>query len=1196
MNNKRSNRFNRNNNNQERTKAPRRINNIVIEDVDNNNLDDVVINVGKHTGKSLKWIYENDAQYIKWISEHSKKQEYKRLIEYSKKREFIKTEEIKHPETKTIEETYINPIIAEDIKNGDYSRFVTDRTEEKEYNGDVYKVRLFLNNMEVDINNERTMEYITRGIINETNVVLSQHKSDFSVIKLFLSRNGDIKTIKLKRKDILNNNFNAVYGELMEVVYGFIDHYNGEEGTDTITEQGFRLSEITYATVYQKRTGGCNYNTKDMKCYETIANLHNLIGYEDYEGCEFSYNVLNYKSKNNNCGLVCIIKALNLKANEVKPDSIRKKYGIPLNTFINCEKLGDIANLEFQCNLIIVNLSGFILFNSNTEYDKNIILLLEDNHYKHVSVENIKIKKSCELCGLSIFFDDDKHICNIKRLEYYQSQILKKTKFLMVNDNRYIKESKDENSQYSKQLTSSRKDEIEYIEYQDKKGKIRKLMKILKTDYDHDLLYFDFETVQIKYYFDVYAVGCINEGQYIEFYGENALSEFVEYLIKNVKNKKLVAYNGCRFDFIILLKELMKHEQIEIKNYLKNGSRLLTYEFNGNSIIDLYNFTQSSLKKACDDFGLDKDKCKTEFDHTKINTWDDVHEHREEVLKYLEKDVVSMKELYKIFNDMIYEILEVNITEYLTLPALAFDTWTRYINDRNKKIRKDNLKIKNGDIVGKAEDEILIEIPDKEKYEFVRKCVYGGRVTCNKLEFINKEYQQNFNNILNDLNLSHSDYIELKDVEYIKNDKGEIVEEDKEAITKNYIDREISKNMNYENVKNSNDYIFNGDVSSLYPTAMRGNELLEVKYPVGCSRWSNDPKNEFENKKLGFYEINYKAAKLFHPILPSRKRNGGIQWTCENGHGFYTNIEIEEAIMMGYEVEFINKCLVYDKGTNNIYNEYIEKWYSLKNAEDKKPKEEKNNVLREICKLFMNALYGKMLQKSYFESQKLVQNTKEIYEFGRDHYISDIELLGNGKILLSGTTKEEDENEQINKPSQFGAFVLSYSRRLMNIYNKMIDPELKSLTITYGDTDSCHVFGNDHKKLMEIGVIQNKLGYLANDVKDGDGIIIMEKNLGSKLYMYKYLNNKNEIKTIMKSKGLPKKYLQQRFYLEEKGEVTIESSFKKVFTKINSKEKNNNIDMFTIRKEDIMRTFNKTLYSGRELRENGLFYPIGFFN
>ena len=92
--------------------------------------------------------------------------------------------------------------------------------------------------------------------------------------------------------------------------------------------------------------------------------------------------------------------------------------------------------------LVVVNLAGFILFNSNTEYDKTIFLLLEDNHYRHISMKEIKIKKLCSECGKSIFFDDDdKHECNIKRLEYYKAQIKKNEKYLILNDNRYIKKS-----------------------------------------------------------------------------------------------------------------------------------------------------------------------------------------------------------------------------------------------------------------------------------------------------------------------------------------------------------------------------------------------------------------------------------------------------------------------------------------------------------------------------------------------------------------------------------------------------------------------------------------------------------------------------------------------------------------------------------------------------------------------------------
>ena len=65
---------------------------------------------------------------------------------------------------------------------------------------------------------------------------------------------------------------------------------------------------------------------------------------------------------------------------------------------------------------VVINLSGFMLFNSNTEYNKTIFLLLENNHYRHVSFEGMKIKKKCTECGKLIFFDDDEHECDITHI------------------------------------------------------------------------------------------------------------------------------------------------------------------------------------------------------------------------------------------------------------------------------------------------------------------------------------------------------------------------------------------------------------------------------------------------------------------------------------------------------------------------------------------------------------------------------------------------------------------------------------------------------------------------------------------------------------------------------------------------------------------------------------------------------------
>ena len=58
------------------------------------------------------------------------------------------------------------------------------------------------------------------------------------------------------------------------------------------------------------------------------------------------------------------------------------------------------------------------------------------------------------------------------------------------------------------------------------------------------------------------------------------------------------------------MKDLLTNKNIEVSNYLKNGLRLLAYQFNGNKIFDLINYTGCSLKDACDSYKLDKKDCK----------------------------------------------------------------------------------------------------------------------------------------------------------------------------------------------------------------------------------------------------------------------------------------------------------------------------------------------------------------------------------------------------------------------------------------------------------------------------------------------------------------------------------------------------------------------------------------------------------
>ena len=120
------------------------------------------------------------------------------------------------------------------------------------------------------------------------------------------------------------------------------------------------------------------------------------------------------------------------------------------------------------------------------------------------------------------------------------------------------------------------------------------------------------------------------------------------------KGKILCAYNGCRFDFILLLKQLLlQNENLEINGLIESNGRIMQYLFNECRMFDLCNFTLSKLTDACKDYKISEDKCKSDFKHDKIKSWDDVEFYRNEIIPYLELDLISMKEIFYLFNSEI---------------------------------------------------------------------------------------------------------------------------------------------------------------------------------------------------------------------------------------------------------------------------------------------------------------------------------------------------------------------------------------------------------------------------------------------------------------------------------------------------------------------------------------------------------------
>ena len=447
----------------------------------------------------------------------------------------------------------------------------------------------------------------------------------------------------------------------------------------------------------------------------------------------------------------------------------------------------------------------------------------------------------------------------------------------------------------------------------------------------------------------------------------------------------------------------------------------------------------------------------------------------------------------------------------------------------------------------------LIELMDLEKYIFVKRGTYGAR--CYPL-------QQKFKS-------SHYDEV-------------------------------INGEMTYKQLLKTNEYIFNADATSLYPASMHGTDFCDVQFPTGLSHWSDQPEKEFNDNKVGYYEINFDPPRdIRHPVLP-RKDEMSLEWSLIPGTGVYTNVDIENAIDSGYQIKFINKCLIWDTSSNEVFKSYIDRYFQMKCEAD----EEGNAVKRSIAKLMLNAMYGKTLQKAIFESTTIVNNHQQLCELFRENDIIDVNVLNknDSRLLVTYGIKDEHKHKRITKPSQLGGFTLAYSRRIMLHFMKAIDPTLKSQSFTYTDTDSLHLYAKDAKRLKKLGLITSKddakLGYLCNDIKK-DGIIIKELNLAPKTYFYEYINNQNDIKdredTVMKCKGIPQKCLKPEMYENyEKEEQKCEfSGLKKINTKVSKKNEELGINHFSIINNTQIKIFMKTEWQGFDIQDNQ-YYPKGY--
>lgn len=410
-----------------------------------------------------------------------------------------------------------------------------------------------------------------------------------------------------------------------------------------------------------------------------------------------------------------------------------------------------------------------------------------------------------------------------------------------------------------------------------------------------------------------------------------------------------------------------------------------------------------------------------------------------------------------------------------------------------------------------------------------------------------------------------------------------------------YYDDVVKGKMTYEELKKTNEFLFNADVSSMYSSSMVNTDIMNgVRYPCGFSKWSTKQKEMYEKGMLGIYYIKFSCPKnIRNPILPRKKKIGdqllGCQWSLTDGEGWYTSVDIDNAMESGYTINFVEgkECLIWEESTTDLFSSYVDLFYTMKTQAE----QEKNPVLRAIAKLFLNSLYGKLMQKKTYADTIIIDSAEKWDEFAINKNIIGYEIINKDKIMLTG--EDKNEKNKINKPNYLGAFVLSYTRRLMMQYMKTIDPTLKEMIFTYGDTDSMHIHGQHYHKLNELGLIKSKtnskLGYMSNDTKN-DGLIIREICIAPKCYMYEYIDKDGQIHTsndaVVKGKGLPSNgKMESNFNHSMFEDLEHDATIK--FTSLQTKN-------FSIVEKQMSRTLAKH-WEGFTLIDNH-FYPPGYIH
>lgn len=522
---------------------------------------------------------------------------------------------------------------------------------------------------------------------------------------------------------------------------------------------------------------------------------------------------------------------------------------------------------------------------------------------------------------------------------------------------------------------------------------------------------------------------------------EIVCAKFVDMLVKEQNDSLicLVGYNSSRFDNFFLIPELMKRDLLDDINY--QGNSILNISWGGRHCsFDICRYTTGRLEAVAQNF-----KCKylkvSGFDHDVIQKHYNQHQ---KLSNYFHDEDCKIKD--EDFNMEIFEPGRDGGSDSLLDGSVGPEYYEK--KELGCKCKKYN------DLCVYNMFDVLscVELYDKIETILLNQGIIQGEQRLYDKRTIGGAIYSKFAN-----DNKHSE-IPLLTLEQYNLVRSGLVAGRVQCYGGPKYD--LTGNNEYRML----------DVKSLYPYVM-----LNRYYPYGeiisCSY-----EECVLRDLIGFFWCTIDQSNLRVNVLPKRPPKGSADSLDWNYKGemkmFISTIDIACLKDAGarVSVDATNSIVFSQKIHGSVLFKCQDEFKKIKENEDAKPKGERNGALREMSKLFLNSLSGKVIENLHVEKTELVRTDaqmKRIIECvtrGEKKELPTMHLanqLSESAGIVKYKCSDEDVFKKDNRPIYLGVCIYAHAR------DHMYRSILKDYDVIYQDTDSALIPINEYKRYVE---------------------------------------------------------------------------------------------------------------------------------